>query len=486
MKNSQQIMILLISTLFILPSFSIAQTQQIDIDPLIDLSLTVDISKIRSLEHDDPQLNFKEIIDEESDPDFYVVVRVNGKSFTSDIFWNTRYLYDTPFSVTIDVDDTEEFIPISIQLWDAADESITKDRLCDISPDEGMNDDAYDVELTYNLKTGKWTGDDYVGDSSGYGRLNGCADGTIYERDRDCELWFDITQNDADGDGIPYYLETEVYGTDPMVSDAHLDLDDDGIPTWWEWKYDYDPLVWQNHSELDPDEDGITNYYEYQTAQWFSDPFTQDLFLELDQMEEGPNGEQSIFPEMAKEMLYTVHDRQNLVYHLDDGDGIWETDSGSEFVPFDELTDFYELQEIYKNYFLHNDEDNWRKNVFHYGVLIWESDRVAGMAFGYDRFQISAHLLDLKVEEHGFDRDVTYASAYMHETGHNLRFWPIPGHGNTGWLLRMFLPLYKSCMSYGWIYRMVDYSDGSRPHLSPFIGDYDDWERMDLTYSLNH
>ena len=72
----------------------------------------------------------------------------------------------------------------------------------------------------------------------------------------------------------------------------------------------------------------------------------------------------------------------------------------------------------------------------------------------------------------------------MHETGHTLGFSPIPGHGKFGWLLRVFIPFYKSCMSYGMIYRMVDYSDGSRPHLGPRIGDYDDWERMDLEYFI--
>ena len=28
------------------------------------------------------------------------------------------------------------------------------------------------------------------------------------------------------------------------------------------------------------------------------------------------------------------------------------------------------------------------------------------------------------------DRNVVYASAYMHETGHTLDFWPIPGHND--------------------------------------------------------
>ena len=75
----------------------------------------------------------------------------------------------------------------------------------------------------------------------------------------------------------------------------------------------------------------------------------------------------------------------------------------------------------------------------------------------------------------------------MHETGHSLNFRPIPGHNTLSyypWQLGWWLSRpYKSCMNYGYMYTTVDYSDGSRP-----VGDYDDWERMDLTYferSLN-
>jgi hypothetical protein len=474
------ILLIILSVLLMNP---IIQSGNMDISEMINsnTSLTIEIQKIRSLEHDDPQLHFEEVIDEQSDPDFYVTVFVNGQVFTSGVFWNMRYLYDIPFSVTVDVPDTLETIPIVIQLWDAADDGSTNDRLCDISPDIGSGDDAYDVEVFYDINTGHWTGDDELQDPSGYGRLNGCDDGTIYQRDRDCELWFSINQNDVDNDGIPEYMETEVYGFDPLVNDRDSDYDEDGIPNWWEWKYGFDPTSWDDHMTLDMDNDGLPTINEYRTSQWFSDPYTRDLFIELDQMCEGPTCDASIFPDGAKEMLYTAYDRQNVVYHLDDGS--WE-ETGSEYIPYDDLTTRSELQSIYYDYFLHGDENNWRKEIFHYGVVIWQSDWVPGYIFGPNRFQIAAGQLEEKIMEHGFNRNVTYASAYMHETGHTLDFHPIPGHNEYGWLLRLFLPLYKSCMSYGWIYRMVDYSDGSRPFLGPMIGDYDDWERMDLTYFL--
>ena len=68
----------------------------------------------------------------------------------------------------------------------------------------------------------------------------------------------------------------------------------------------------------------------------------------------------------------------------------------------------------------------------------------------------------------------------MHELGHTLGFYPIYGHDGLsknpfqiGWWINR---PYKSCMNYGYMYTMVDYSDGSRP-----FRDLDDWERIDLT-----
>jgi len=93
--------------------------------------------------------------------------------------------------------------------------------------------------------------------------LNGCDDGTIYETDRDCELWFRITQNDYDKDMIPYWFEINEYNSDPAIDDSENDFDEDGIPTWWEWMYRYDPFASDDHKHQDPDEDGLDNIEEY-------------------------------------------------------------------------------------------------------------------------------------------------------------------------------------------------------------------------------
>jgi hypothetical protein len=40
------------------------------------------------------------------------------------------------------------------------------------------------------------------------------------------------------------------------------DTDVDGIPDWWEEKWGYNPLVWDDHLNLDPDEDSLNNFQE--------------------------------------------------------------------------------------------------------------------------------------------------------------------------------------------------------------------------------
>ena len=108
------------------------------------------------------------------------------------------------------------------------------------------------------------------------------------------------------------------------------ELDEDGIPIEWEFKWGYfrsidwenftwihdwryNPNNWEDHTSFDEDEDGIDNYEEYLTSQWGSDPYRKDLFVELDRMEAGPNGETaSIMPNGAKDLLQIAYNKHNL------------------------------------------------------------------------------------------------------------------------------------------------------------------------------
>lgn len=485
-----------------LPLTSVATAAAEDLDPLADIAVTVDIHKIRSLEKGDMQVTPTDKIDRFSDPDFYVKVLINGQEFTSPVWKNQKYVYEPGWSATLDVPDDEEFVDVVIQLWD---ENPGLDRLCDLSTNEEMYPYSYTINLTYSIKTGHWFGEDYIynqeehwqsPDQSGYGRLNGCDDNSIYQSNRDCELWFDIHQPDPDGDGIPYWTEVNVYGTDPAMDNTGEDADGDGVPIEWEhrwghafdvnWWRDtvehvwvYDPLVWDDHASLDPDNDGLSNVEEYLTSQWGSDPFRKDLFIELDQMEAGSDGQPaSILPGKSKEILQTAYNRHNIVYHLDDG-----CMGGGEMMPFEiETRGRDELREEYYNrYFLHNGDSAWRQGVFHYSVIVYDAG-FNGFAVRRDMWQISSKYIEEKCQQLFFvDPAVVYASVYMHETGHSLDIYN-PGVDNPNTMYPWTLDYwkyrpYKSCMNYGYTYILVDYSDGSRG-----MNDFDDWHDLDLTY----
>ncbi|MCJ7571449.1 MAG: hypothetical protein MUO82_06190, partial [Candidatus Thermoplasmatota archaeon] len=282
----------------------------------------------------------------------------------------------------------------------------------------------------YNLKTGHWYGDDMIAtpnswtvDYSGYGRANGCDDNSINEEDLDCELWFDIIQNDIDGDGIPYWTETEIFKTDPNVDDRGRDDDADGIPIEWEFKWghrlgydhhqgtyvlywEYDPFVYNDFKAIDLDGDSINNYEEYLTSQYGSDPNRKDIFVELDQMQAEPNGEiASILPEGSKELIYKAFNRQNIVLHIDDSS--WE-DSGSDMITFDNETDggwgapndeINEIDHVYQEYFVNSSNYSWRRGVFHYGVVLYQCSVANGNAFGSNRYQISAKGMEEKAKK---------------------------------------------------------------------------------------
>ncbi len=462
-----------------------------DIDPLVDLEVTVTIKEIRALDR----------IDFIGKPDFYLKVFINDIVNKSKTWRNQKYINES-WSTTADVNDTDENVSIIIQLWDSF---LFRNKLCDLSGNNEFFKHKRDIELTYNLKTGHWTGDDFIypyfawSDFSGYGRLNGCDDNSIYQRDRDCLVLFDITQNDYDGDGIPYWTEVNVYGTDPEVNDTGRDDDGDGVPIEWEHKWGnliwynwhednwefyfyYHPFIAEDHDHLDPDNDGLDNIEEYLMSQWGSDPFRKDIFVELDQMEAGPNGEPaSELGDGAKDLLRDAFDRQNIVLHIDDG-----CMGGGEWIPFEEELNRSELPQTYRDYFLHGDENNWRKGVFHYGLVIYWGTW-AGFVFNTNdsyggAFQISSRRVDDKHKIPGVKRrDIVYAGVYMHELGHTLQINIPGGHEQYDSLLLTMISLwkwrpYKSCMNYEYTYNLVDYSDGSRGR-----NDHDDWSNLDLS-----
>lgn len=452
--------------------------QSDDIDPLIDIKLTIDILTIRALDE----------IETRSDPDFFLDIKINDEEFTSPTWSDKIYLYNC-WSITTNVPDDVETARITIKLWDFNTDGNT---ICDISKNPNTNDNGYFVNLIYNFKTGHWYGDDYsIGDESGYGRVCGTGDGSIYVDENDCEVWFSMYQNDFDNDSLPYWIETNVYGTDPTYNNLGEDIDFDGVPIEWEHKWGFNPLIWDDHHNYDHDGDSLTNIEEYYTRDFHSDPFRQDVFLELDYMEESPDGITSIIPNEARELLKNPFHRRNIVFHIDSGEF-----DGGEILPFDDTVDFEEVREIYQNNFLNNDENNWKRGVFHYGIIAYDCSP-GGYGFsgdvspymgyipGTNGFVISSKHMEknnrlIILKSLGY----CYGSAIMHEMGHNFGMrWGNPfgcdaQRSKKPWQLGFWIYRnYKSIMNYRYTYKIFDYSDGSHGHR-----DSDDWENIDLTY----
>jgi hypothetical protein len=452
------------------------QIDLVDYDPLVDINITVDILAIRALDKIDPC----------SVPDFFVKIFINDAEFTSPIWNDTSYLYNC-FTVNADVPDGDKSVDVIIQLWEYDGD---ENKLCDISKYPNKNGSGLDVHLKYDISIGRWSGDNNnIGDVTGYGRVCGSADGSVYKNEYDCELWFNIYQNDFDNDGLPYWIETNVYDTEPTINDTGQDVDSDGVPIEWEHRFSFNPLVWEDHKNIDPDLDSLNNIEEFLTYNFGSDPFRKDVFLEIDYMQES-NGEVKYISNDALELVKNPFHRRNIVFHFDTGEL-----NGGEIIPYDSKSEFEEIREIWKNYFLHNNSNNWRRGVFHYVVFVHDQTP-SGFAFsgdvppywgyipGTNSFAIANMLIEKKSKIPFKTAEYITASLIIHEMGHNfgIRFGEPFGCDNRmtlspfkiGWYLWRN---YKSIMNYRYTYFILDYSDGSHGKR-----DYDDWENIDLAY----
>ncbi|MFH1101394.1 MAG: hypothetical protein V1726_05095 [Methanobacteriota archaeon] len=449
-----------------------------DFDPLVDIVITVTVTGIRALG----------TIDVFSEPDFFIRVSVNGEVGTSPIWFDMNSVYD-PWSFSVDVPDNVENVDVCIQLWD---DTVVGSRLCDISGEPNSGESGYDVHLQYSIASGRWTGDDsYIGDLSGYGRLNGCDDGSLDGDERDCELWFMISQNDYDSDSLPFWVETQVYGTDPTLNNLGDDEDQDGVPIEWEHRWGFNPGIWEDQTQLDPDQDSLTNYEEYLTSGFGSDPFRKDVFLEFDFMEDSPDGVSSRVPDEAFELLKNPFHRRNIVVHVDTGEY-----EGGERIPFADDVSFDEAVALYHEYFLNNDDENWKRSVFHYGIIVYactpkgygfSGDVPAHIDYfpGTNAFIISSKQME-KNAKRPLSKSVAYfyGSAIMHELGHNFGLrWGHPfgvdaQSTKKPWRFGYwFYREYKSIMNYRYTYQIFDYSDGSHGKR-----DFNDWAALDFSH----
>jgi nitrous oxidase accessory protein NosD len=267
---------------------------------------------------------------------------------------------------------------------------------------------------------------------------------------------------------------------DPLCDGT--DTDGDGCPDWWENKWNYNPNTWDDHKSLDPDGDGLTNIQECFTDQWNSNPYSKDLFIECDWMEtKTPGSTNKPNPSLLTQMIERFKDH-NITLHVDDG-----SLGGGEEVPYVARFSYDTLRDFYWMYFLHDDMNNPRKEIFHY-CFICDYGPGSGFAFmGWDHLDSFCICAQSLKEGLPYNRDRIIVSVIMHETGHTLGLFvdDFMGNDNRGTLDPFCVDFwlystYKSCMNYLYTYHILDYSDGSHGPR-----DFNDWGTLDFRFFRN-
>ena len=349
--------------------------------------------------------------------------------------------------------------------------------------------------VTYCYRTGRWTGDDYFGDADGYGYYLGDT----------FEIWFNLYQPDFDNDYIPYWTEVNILGTDPTKDDSQFDPDGDGIPTFWEWKWGYDPYTWDDHKRLDPDMDSLTNIQEYQLEKYFANPFIENIYVEVDYMEATAiNDPAHVFYEESKQGLIERFAQHNIKAFFDDGWPNSPSNGGGQALPHLERLsqDSGMILEYYNNYF--PDE---RKGTFIYCLLghlggfqhpakgnVYDSIFIWTIPFSvFSPLKLAYRFLFYGVTPTPRGVRVGLAGVLLHELGHfgGLTNDYFEGIDNVGYNLgggmldilqgkeyRATWGQYRSVMNYAYTFRsnLLDYSHGQNG--PPY--DQDDWANFHL------
>ncbi len=258
------------------------------------------------------------------------------------------------------------------------------------------------------------------------------------------------------------------------------DTDGDGAPDWWETKWGYDPLTYDDHAHLDSDGDGLTNLQECFTDAMGSNPFHKDVFLEIDWLTSTYANASNKISTRNLDRFSAVFADHNITLHIDAGQL-----GGGEELPGAPILTYEDIMDRYWDHFLNGDLDNPREGVFHYG-LFCDKTEYGGFAFigwgNLDSFAIGCQ--QLKDKHAGFPRDWLMFTGAFHELGHSFGlvaavFGGIDNGCSVKVSERGFWEFhnYRSCMNYHFTYLVPDYSDGSHGRNG-----HNDWALLNLSF----
>ena len=297
------------------------------------------------------------------------------------------------------------------------------------------------------------------------------------------EPLFDVGANmDNNLTNLTYEI---INAIDKEINLIGKDTDEDGVPDWWETKWGYNPLIWNDHINLDKDNDALNNFEECYTDKYGSNPFHKDIFLEIDWMVSSEPGISNKPPKDFIDRMISSFEKHNITLHIDLG-----ALGGGEEIPMVCTSNyaFGKLRDIYWDFFLHNNITNPRKGIFHYGIICNYCPDLNFPFVGWDHFDsfaISAQWL--KDINPLMSRGQLIVGGIFHHIGHTLGLLADMHDGIDNidsshpfslmwWKYRN----YKSCMNYRYKYKIFSFSDGNNGQ-----GDFDDWNNLDFGFFKN-
>ena len=420
-------------------------------------------------------------------PAFYFVVVLDDYEFQGRktySTWDTGYMNNQMFRV---VENEQLTTDVSLTIF----EKVSQKQLLKTTT-QNVEKDTFHV--TFDFKTGRWSGDDSFNDTDGYGHYDG----------ENFEIWFSLYNTAEDEDNIPYWVEVNELGTDPYKDDGLLDPDGDNISTEWEWKWGYDPFIHDDHDILDPDNDGIQNEEEYFMEDWLANPYYPEIYIEADYMETTPkkpfykisksknsgwDGWKHTFYKESQQLLIERFNEHGITMHIDDGTH-GAMSQGGDIVPFARGNKQYNQDTGVVSEFYHNNFEDERKGIFRYTIIAygggwchpqdenqWYDCIVVPHNWVFFKNQLSFALTDRTIR-------IGQAVQMLHELGHSLGMLMEHSSGVDNSTNRNGNPPdypwwdYYSCMNYDYFgVRLFDYSDGTNGEY-----DTDDWSALDLTF----